>query len=770
MLRTDHAGNSSFRPQKDRWQQCLGRAAGLFIIVAVVSVVPVVRDSEVRLNDTFFRLASPPREPSHVVLVLIDEESLQKYGRWPWPRALLAQLNTNLAEAGASAIGLDILLSEPESAEADSALAQSFRASGRTVIVDKIGAFPEGPRWIEPLPKLAQSASVGHAQAILDSDSICRRFPPQELTLDGPRWAFAIELAYRVDRPRLDEFLSAHEIAATGAPSAVSVAAPTLVRIPYRRDGFQTISALQALERRDLERVRGRPVVVGFGPAEIGDRLPTPLSQNWPTPGAEIHAQILDSILSGRRLRDVPMGWSALVLTLTCVLTIAVAQRWRGNLGLVWLGTLAAGAYGVAFLCYSFAGYMLPAGPLLLAVILGPVLVYGADVVRVDRAVTQQLLGLRVWLQGHGTEDVIKGELSWKLRVLQNLQTELGALYELHRAFLESTQDLVAIFDERGNLILRNQLFSTVCLPEQEDPSLDQFRARLSAKEDAGLIENAARLEGEVYLGSTLYSLRLSPLPPAFLSPKGGTILTMTSLHTREERDRARAEVLAFITHELRTPLTSIQGFAELMMHYPSSLSCQSAPQTIFRESKRLLAMINTYLSVLRLDEGSQPLQAIPIDVEELVKQVVDILQPLADANRMRLTLSGDREPVVVVGDAHLLTGAILNLVSNALKYGEPGTDIEVSWWERNNETTIAVRNRGEAVPSHSMRRIFEPYYRDAGAEKITAGWGLGLAFVKRIAEKHGGSVTVDSGPESTTFEIHVPANLAAAPAARVTT
>jgi len=770
MSRQDHAESSSFRPLKRSWRQSLGRAAVLFIFVAVISVIPVVRDSQVRLTDTFFRLAPTPREPSHVVLVLIDEESLQKYGRWPWPRTLLAELNTNLAEAGASVIGLDVLLSEPQSAEADRALAQSFRASGRTVIVDKIGTFPDGPRWIEPLPKLAQSAGVGHAQAVLDADSICRRFPPQELTLDGPRWAFAIELAYRLDPRTLDEFLSSHEITATGAASAVSIAAPTLVRIPFRRDGFQTISARAGLERQDLERVRGRPVVVGFGPAEIGDRLPTPLSQNWPTPGAEIHAQILDSILTGRRLRDVPMGWSALVLTLTCVLTIAVAQRWRGNFGFVWLGTLAAGAYGGAFLCYSFAGYMLPAGALILAVILGPLLVYGADVVHVDRAVTQQLLGLRVWLQGQGTEHAIKGELSWKLQFLQHLQTELGALYELHRAFLESTQDLVAIFDERGNLILRNQLFSTVCLSEQEDPSLDQFRARLSAKEDAGLIENGARLEGEVYLGSALYSLRLIPLPPAFLSPKGGTILTMTSLHTREERDRARAEALAFITHELRTPLTSIQGFAELMMHYPSSPSCQSAPETIFRESKRLLAMINTYLSVLRLDEGSQPLQVTPIDVEELVKQVLDILQPLADANGMRLTLSGDCDLVVVVGDAQLLTGAILNLVSNAVKYGKPGTDIEVSWREQNNETAIAVRNRGEAVPSESMHRIFEPYYRDASAEKITAGWGLGLAFVKRIAEKHGGSVTVDSGPGSTTFEIHLPANVALGLAARVTT
>lgn len=214
----------------------------------------------------------------------------------------------------------------------------------------------------------------------------------------------------------------------------------------------------------------------------------------------------------------------------------------------------------------------------------------------------------------------------------------------------------------------------------------------MSPKGDPGLIKDSTSLESEVHLGSELYSLRLTPLPPTFLSPDGGTILTMTSLHTREERDRARAEALAFITHELRTPLTSIQGFAELMMHYPRSTSSQSAPDTIFRESKRLLAMINSYLNVLRLDAGAQSLQATPLDIEALVKQVFDVLQPLADANGMRLVLRSGPAPVPASGDATLITGAILNLVSNAIKYGKPETDIEVSYRGQNNETIISVR------------------------------------------------------------------------------
>ena len=765
-----HAEKLSDRPLNRSWWHTLGRAAVLFVLVIAVSVIPIVRNFEVRLTDSLFRLAPPPRQPSSVVLVLIDEESLQKYGRWPWPRTLLAELNTNLAEAGASVIGLDILLSEPQSAQADHAVAESFRASGRTIVVDKIGTFPDGPRWIEPLAEFAQLAAVGHAQAVLEADSVCRRFPPRELTLEGPRWAFGIEMALRARPEQAAKFLAAYGLP-TSEGVRVDLAAPVLVRIPFRRDAFEKLSARAVLERSGLNSLRGRPVLVGFGPAEIGDRLATPLSSDLPTPGVEIHAQILDSILTGRTLRDVSLGWSAAALFLSCVLSVAISQRWRGWAGLAWLGIFGVGAYGVAFLLYLFAGRMFSAGTLVLAVIFGPLLVYGADFVDVERSVTRQLLGLRSWLRHREKDSVaMKRDLSWRLDLVQDLQTELGALYELHRTLLESTQDLVAIFDERGNPLLKNQLFSAAGQSETKDLTLDRFRARLSPKAAASLEENGANLEGEVYLGAELYSLRQTPLPSTFLSPRGGTILTMTSLRAREERDRARAEALGFITHELRTPLASIQGFAELMMRYPGSPTCAAAPETIARESKRLLAMINGYLNVLRLDSGAKPLQDSAIDLEETVKQVFDIVQPLAAANGMRLTLCRGAESVLAVGDGPLINCAILNLVSNAIKYGKLGTEIEVSWRKQGNETVIAVENQGDGVPTEDVPRLFDSYYRAPNAEKTVPGWGLGLAFVKRIAEKHSGSVIVENHAGSIKFEIHLPVNSSAAVATKVAT
>jgi signal transduction histidine kinase len=740
--------------------QTLWLSLVLFLFVSLLSAIPVIRDWQARLSDTMFRLAPPPQQRSRVVLVMIDDQTLQQYGRWPWSRTVLARLTDNLAQAGAGPIGLDILLAETQSPEADKALEQSLQAAGRVVIVDKIGTYSDGSHWIEPLPAFARaSAAVGHAQAVLDFDSVCRRFPALELTLDGPRWGFAVEVARRTDAPRTAAFLAAYGIPFTDEPGAISTAQPRLIRIAFRRDGFDTIPASEVLSGVDPGRVRDRPVLVGFGPTEIIDRLSTPLNTEFPTPGITVHAQILDSILTGRRLYDLPFWPSVALLLVTCGLAVMVFRRWRG-LASVGLFVLLGGlVYACALLVFWGASRVVPAGSMMLAVVLAPALVYGADFVAVERSVTQQLLGLRSWLalRGRDVRAPERANLSWRLDLLQDLQTELGSLYELHKTLLESTQDLIAIFDERGSLILSNRAFASACGPGVENGfTLKQLRALWGPKEDAPLVAKGPVEEGEVYLGIELYAARIAPLPPTRLSPGGGKIVTLASLHTRVERDSARAEALSFITHELRTPLSSIQGFAELMVRYPGSPSIESAPETIYRESKRLLALISSYLDVLRLDAGAKPMSSHIIDLEDVIRQVFDILQPLATPAGMRLVRE-DRHGVCILGDAPLISGAILNLVSNAIKYGRPGTDIRVSYARDHDDVVISVQNQGQPIAQQDIPRLFDPYYRASNVPSGKTGWGLGLAFVKRIAEKHGGSVRVESKSQGTIFEIRLP-------------
>jgi signal transduction histidine kinase len=408
---------------------------------------------------------------------------------------------------------------------------------------------------------------------------------------------------------------------------------------------------------------------------------------------------------------------------------------------------------------------------MMLAVILAPLLVYTADFVLVERSVTQQLLGLKSWLALRGKESGVRKreDLSWRLSLLEQLQTELGALYELHNTLLESTQDLVAIFDEQGKLLLKNRAFADAYgLHSKSSLTLAEARSCWVSNGDASAGANGSNAELEVTLDQELYSVRMSPLPPTNLSPQGGMIVTLTNLHTRVERDRARAESLGFITHELRTPLASIQGFAELMMSYPDSPVCAAAPETIFRESKRLLALISSYLDVLRLDAGAKAVSHSRVDLTDIVRQVFDILQPLASAAAMRLILESS-DGATVTGDSALISGAVLNLVSNAIKYGQPGGDIRVRCFRDNEEVIISVHNLGKPVDPGEMARLFDPYFRASNAEKSKTGWGLGLAFVKRIAEKHGGSVCAESQESGTRFEIHLPSGMEPAMAAKET-
>jgi signal transduction histidine kinase len=466
--------------------------------------------------------------------------------------------------------------------------------------------------------------------------------------------------------------------------------------------------------------------------------------------------------LSGRALHRFPLWIDALLLLTTCVLAVALFRSWRGFAAVGVFAVMASAVYAVGFVSFVLASRILPAGPMMLAVTLAPLLVYTADFVLVERSLTQQLLGLKSWLALRGKETGTREreDLSWRLSLLEQLQTELGSLYELHSALLESTQDLIAIFDEQGKLLLKNRAFAQAYLLHSNSSfTLDQTRSRWLRAEGGNSKPNGDAEEIEVTLDGELYSVRVLPLPSTSLSPKGGTIVTLTNLRTRVERDRARAESLGFITHELRTPLASIQGFAELMMSYPDSPVCAAAPETIFRESKRLLALISSYLDVLRLDAGAKAVSASRVELPDIVRQVFDILQPLASAAGMRLVLEAN-EGATVTGDGPLISGAVLNLVSNAIKYGQPGADVQVRCFRSDEDAIISVHNLGKPVDPDEMARLFDPYFRASNAEKSKTGWGLGLAFVKRIAEKHGGSVRAESQASGTRFEIRLPARM----------
>jgi len=235
-------------------------------------------------------------------------------------------------------------------------------------------------------------------------------------------------------------------------------------------------------------------------------------------------------------------------------------------------------------------------------------------------------------------------------------------------------------------------------------------------------------------------------------------MVVVTDQTARLERDRARAEALGFVTHELRTPLVSIQGFAEYLLRYSKERASSEAAATIFQESGRLVAMINTYLDVLRVEAGARRLRKETLDVGETVKQVARVIQPIAQASEIKIRMEIAADLPVVQGDPHLIEGALLNLVSNAIKYSPRGSEVKLRAEVEGDGVALEVWNPGPAIPAEELVHLFEPFYRRNEQEETTRGWGLGLAFVKRIAEQHGGKVeALSESGLGTSFRIHLP-------------
>jgi signal transduction histidine kinase len=141
-----------------------------------------------------------------------------------------------------------------------------------------------------------------------------------------------------------------------------------------------------------------------------------------------------------------------------------------------------------------------------------------------------------------------------------------------------------------------------------------------------------------------------------------------------------------------------------------------------------------------------------------MVRHIEHILQPLAQSAQIEIHTDTSPKVQALDCDEPLVTGALLNLVSNAVKYSAKGSMVTLRVVDSNEDVEFQVHNRGPVIPQESLARVFEPYYRVPDQPGEKPGWGLGLAFVKRIAEQHGGRVQVTSDPSSgTCFRLVLP-------------
>ncbi len=232
------------------------------------------------------------------------------------------------------------------------------------------------------------------------------------------------------------------------------------------------------------------------------------------------------------------------------------------------------------------------------------------------------------------------------------------------------------------------------------------------------------------------------------------------ALRASETERKRYQQAIHFVTHEMRTPLTAIQGSSELMGRY--NLSEEKRKQMtdmINQESKRLARMIQTFLDVERLSDGQMELKHEQFTAKELVEACLQRVRPLGERKNIRVSngeLSG-----VLEGDRELMEYAVYNLMTNAVKYSGPDTEVTVACRLEGDRVRLSVEDQGIGMDAKELRQTFQKFYRTKRAEASgEKGTGIGLSIVEQIVHHHGGKMEVTSQPgQGSCFTVVLPAH-----------
>jgi two-component system phosphate regulon sensor histidine kinase PhoR len=267
--------------------------------------------------------------------------------------------------------------------------------------------------------------------------------------------------------------------------------------------------------------------------------------------------------------------------------------------------------------------------------------------------------------------------------------------------------------------------------------TLYRWRLQVAPKDAPLLKEQASRRE---FNKAALIALSVAVLLL-------GMIFLLWAIVQEQRLNALKSEFIANVSHELKTPLSAIRMFAEMLLTQRAANEDKRKQylEILYREAERLSSLIENVLDFAALERGKQSYAPEEADLGELVARAVETVRHRLDGSTIQVHCP-EALPRVLV-DAHAVLLAIINLLDNALKYGE-GTPIDVSVEVQPRELCVSVRDRGPGIPRPEVRRVFDRFYRVRRPGQHQRGSGIGLSLVKHIADAHGGRAWADNAPD----------------------
>ena len=264
--------------------------------------------------------------------------------------------------------------------------------------------------------------------------------------------------------------------------------------------------------------------------------------------------------------------------------------------------------------------------------------------------------------------------------------------------------------------------------------------------------EQVVALQGRDY--------QLDTTPVFYEEAVSGAVLLIFDVTEKNSAELMRREFTANVSHELRTPLHTISGCAELLCSgLVKPADTAEFQHKIYAESQRMIRLVEDIINLSRLDEGAQDMERQAVDLYALAREAVESLASAAEKAHVTVALTGSA--AVLTGIPQLLSGIVVNLCDNAIKYNRPGGRVDVRVETQGDTVTLRVKDTGIGIPPEHQARVFERFYRvDKSRSKAVGGTGLGLSIVKHSAMVHNAKLELESTPGiGTTITLRFPQN-----------
>jgi CHASE2 domain-containing sensor protein/signal transduction histidine kinase len=728
-----------------------------------------------------FQLRGATAWDQRVVIVAIDDNSIQQLGRYPWSRQSFTQLMQRLNQATGSVVAFDVIFSEPS--QADAAFEAAIAQHGQVVLASAIdtNGLP-----LLPIPPLREAAvGVGHIIRPIDDDGISRSVALSWRGEDSLSWAavqaYGLTHSIPPNEPRPRDFWLNWSGAARQIPQ---------------------YSFIDVLNRQVApSQLQNKIIFVGITATGF-DTLPTPFDRNPPVTGVYLHATAAHNLLQQNYLQPLERHWwewaVLLVLPGFGLLLSVLRTEWQiATIGISVFGILGA---GVVLL---HGHYWLP-----IALPLSLVTGTGAMVALTERLRMNHFLHRQVrhlWQSYPAT--VINSSLppapsSWlhlpssqprSLLVLQELTAiaeHLGQTQANQAAIAHNLAVGVLSADQTGRIWFINPLASqwlqlgvgdnlVECVSQNwwtaEDWTQLMSALNLSALNPGNAPE--AGWEREVLQGDRWFWLKLATINLASAEltklPTHNLVLLLEDITARKQIEanlakqnqelqwigQLKDDFISTISHELRSPVTNMLLAIELLKISREASQQLKYIRQIESECLRERDFINDLLSFQQNTVWESPQHPQSIQLQTWLPDMISPFQSRAATRQQLIVTKIAPDLPTLQINVISLERMLRELLTNACKYTPSGQQIVVKAFTQGaTHLLVSVQNFGVEIPPEEFSRIFDKFYRIPQADPWKqGGTGLGLAIVKRLIEQMGGTIALQSQNGYTQFDLCIP-------------